>query len=167
MKNKAYNLFFCGVGGQGVLTAAEIAGLAAMSAGYHVKKSEVHGMAQRGGSVESHVRFGPHIYSPLIIPGQADFIICFFAAEGKRLEFYLKPDGINFTPLLGTIAQKPFDQRFLNTYLLGLVSDFLPIPEQHWQAALEQQFNKFKKENREIFLLGRNDRRQYYPDSKS
>ncbi len=57
-KTGTVNILFCGTGGQGVLSAAEICGWAALFAGCHVKKSEVHGMAQRGGSVESHLRFG-------------------------------------------------------------------------------------------------------------
>lgn len=56
LKSTTINILFCGIGGQGVLTASEICGQAAMFEGYHVKKSEVHGMAQRGGSVESHLR---------------------------------------------------------------------------------------------------------------
>jgi Pyruvate/2-oxoacid:ferredoxin oxidoreductase gamma subunit len=68
------NILFCGTGGQGVLKASEVCGVAAMLSGYHVRKSEVHGMAQRGGSVESHLRFGRSVESPLIKPGQADFL---------------------------------------------------------------------------------------------
>jgi indolepyruvate ferredoxin oxidoreductase, beta subunit len=162
MKSKAWNLLFCGVGGQGVLTAAEIVGLAAMDAGFHVKKSEVHGMAQRGGSVESHVRFGPHIYSPLIMPGQADILICFYIAEGKRLAHYLKLNGIDFTPILTAVENKSFDKRFLNTYLLGVLSSLLPIPEQNWITAMDQEFKKFPQENQEIFRLGRSESKQYF-----
>ena len=83
MDRKTYNVLFCGTGGQGVLKAAEVLGVAAMLQGYKVKKSEVHGMAQRGGSVESHLIFGPAVYSPLIIPGQADFLVCFMKAREK------------------------------------------------------------------------------------
>jgi indolepyruvate ferredoxin oxidoreductase, beta subunit len=60
------NVLFCGVGGQGVLKSAEVLGWAALLEGHHAKKSEIHGMAQRGGSVESHLRFGKEVYSPLI-----------------------------------------------------------------------------------------------------
>ena len=84
------NILFCGTGGQGILTAAEIVGLAAMYDGHHVKKSEVHGMAQRGGSVESHLRFGKEVFSPIIECGKADFLLSFEKGEHERMKFMLK-----------------------------------------------------------------------------
>ena len=89
------NILFCGTGGQGILTAAEIVGLAAMYDGHHVKKSEVHGMAQRGGSVESHLRFGKEVFSPIIECGKADFLLSFEKGEHERMKFMLKKDGID------------------------------------------------------------------------
>ena len=76
------NILFCGTGGQGILTAAEVVALAAMYDGYHVKKSEVHGMAQRGGSVESHVRIGKKVFSPIIECGKADYLLSVFPECG-------------------------------------------------------------------------------------
>ena len=81
MIKKTYNILFCGIGGQGVLKASEVCGLAAIYDGYNAKKSEVHGMSQRGGSVESHLRFGSEVYSPLIPEGSADFLVSFFKDE--------------------------------------------------------------------------------------
>jgi indolepyruvate ferredoxin oxidoreductase, beta subunit len=78
------NLIFAGVGGQGVLLIAEVTARAAVRAGFDVKQTEVHGVSQRGGSVESHVRFGPEVYSPLIIAGQADVVIGLEKLEGLR-----------------------------------------------------------------------------------
>jgi indolepyruvate ferredoxin oxidoreductase beta subunit len=78
------NILIVGVGGQGVILASELLSEAAMQAGYDVKKSEVHGMSQRGGVVSSHVRFGPKVYSPLIPNGTADVVLAFEAAEGLR-----------------------------------------------------------------------------------
>ena len=66
------NILVCGIGGQGVMTAAEILAQAALAKGFDVKKSEVAGMAQRGGVVSSHVRFGRKVHSPVITPGSAD-----------------------------------------------------------------------------------------------
>ena len=149
-----HNVLFCGVGGQGVLTAAEICGVAAMGAGYHVKKSEVHGMAQRGGSVESHVRFGDTVYSPLISPGDADVLVCFNKGEGERLAHFLKPDGTDFAPYLEQFGGLGEDRRFLNTYLLGILSSFLPIGQDHWLTALGQVFTRAQEENRRVFLRG-------------
>ncbi|MBN2586545.1 MAG: indolepyruvate oxidoreductase subunit beta [Candidatus Fermentibacteraceae bacterium] len=87
------NVIICGTGGQGILLASEILCSAARSAGNDVKKSEVHGMAQRGGSVSSHVRFGDKIYSPLVEKGCADLILAMEKMEGLRWASYLAPSG--------------------------------------------------------------------------
>ena len=87
------NIFLAGVGGQGILLASEVLGEAFLAAGYDVKKSEVHGMAQRGGAVTTHLRYGPKVYSPLIEPGTADLLIAFEKLEALRFIHYLKPGG--------------------------------------------------------------------------
>jgi indolepyruvate ferredoxin oxidoreductase beta subunit len=89
-----WNVLIVGVGGQGVLLASELLSAAAAEAGLDVKKSEVHGMAQRGGVVSSHVRFGKKIYSPLIPEGEADVILAFEKAEAMRWCHFLKKDGV-------------------------------------------------------------------------
>jgi indolepyruvate ferredoxin oxidoreductase, beta subunit len=86
------NILFSGVGGQGILLASELTALAQLQAGYDVKKSEVHGMAQRGGSVEAHLRYGERVYSPLIEPGTADILVAFEILEAVRYLPYLHPD---------------------------------------------------------------------------
>jgi indolepyruvate ferredoxin oxidoreductase, beta subunit len=78
------NILLCGVGGQGILLASELISSALMKAGFDVKQSEVHGMAQRGGSVISHIRFGEKVYSPLIETGTADFAASFELLESLR-----------------------------------------------------------------------------------
>ena len=85
------NVIMVGVGGQGIILASEIMSEVAMEAGYNVKKSEVHGMAQRGGSVSSHVRYGINVKSPLIELGQADYMLAFEKVEGLRSSDFLKP----------------------------------------------------------------------------
>lgn len=87
------NVIICGTGGQGILLASEVLCAAARQAGNDVKKSEVHGMAQRGGSVSSHVRFGEKIYSPLVEKGCADLILAMEKMEGLRWSPYLAPHG--------------------------------------------------------------------------
>jgi indolepyruvate ferredoxin oxidoreductase beta subunit len=87
------NVLFSGVGGQGIILASKILAKCAFDSGYMVKESELHGMAQRGGSVTSHVRFGEEVYSPLIHKGKADFLVALEELEGLRYAFYLKPDG--------------------------------------------------------------------------
>jgi indolepyruvate ferredoxin oxidoreductase, beta subunit len=84
------NIIIVGVGGQGIILASEVLAEAALLAGYDVRKSEVHGMAQRGGSVSSHVRFGKKVLSPLIELGQADIMLAFEKVEGLRSCEYLK-----------------------------------------------------------------------------
>ncbi len=83
------NILFAGVGGQGILLASEITAYALLSAGYDAKKSEVHGMAQRGGSVTAQLRYGDKVYSPLIEPGKADILISFELMETARYIPYL------------------------------------------------------------------------------
>ncbi len=90
MKN--LNIIICGVGGQGIILASEILALVAMEAEFDVKKSEVHGMSQRGGSVVSHIRIGGKVYSPLIEKGRCDFLLSFEKAETLRWVHYLKKD---------------------------------------------------------------------------
>ncbi|MBP9023021.1 MAG: indolepyruvate oxidoreductase subunit beta [Spirochaetes bacterium] len=87
------NIIFCGVGGQGVILASKVLMETALRAGYDVKESEVHGMAQRGGSVECCVRFGTKIYSPLIAKGKADFVISLELLESLRKIEFLSDEG--------------------------------------------------------------------------
>jgi indolepyruvate ferredoxin oxidoreductase beta subunit len=88
MKEKG-NILFSGVGGQGILLASEITAYGLLSAGYDAKKSEVHGMAQRGGSVTAQLRYGKKVYSPLIEPGCADIQMAFEMMEAVRYLPYL------------------------------------------------------------------------------
>jgi len=88
-----FNIVFSGVGGQGILLASEITADAVISSGLDVKKSEVHGMAQRGGSVVAHLRFGKKVYSPLIEAGTADIQVAFEMLESLRYLALLKPGG--------------------------------------------------------------------------
>ena len=94
MADESLNILIVGVGGQGVLLASEIISEAAMKSGYDVKKSEVHGMSQRGGVVSSHVKIAPKVYSPTIQYGQADVLIAFEQAEGLRALDWMKCDGV-------------------------------------------------------------------------
>ncbi|MEN6351003.1 MAG: indolepyruvate oxidoreductase subunit beta [Syntrophomonas sp.] len=87
------NILIVGVGGQGTLLTSRIIAQVAVQMGYDVKVSEVHGMAQRGGSVVSQVRFGDKIYSPIIKKGDADVLLAFEKLEAARWLDYLKPDG--------------------------------------------------------------------------
>ncbi len=87
------NILMVGVGGQGTLLASEILSEVLMQAGYDVKKAEVHGMAQRGGSVVSHVRFGKKVFSSIIPEGEADVLFGFELLETYRYLSLVKPEG--------------------------------------------------------------------------
>lgn len=87
------SILFVGVGGQGTILASKVLTEGLLKAGYDVKMSEVHGMAQRGGSVTTQVRFGRKVYSPLIGRGEADAIVAFEKSEAARWISYLKKDG--------------------------------------------------------------------------
>ncbi len=88
------NILFVGVGGQGTILASKILTAGLLKAGYDVKMSEIHGMAQRGGSVSTQVRYGKKVYSPIIGLGQADILVAFEKMEAARWSEYLKPGGI-------------------------------------------------------------------------
>ncbi|OFW60720.1 MAG: hypothetical protein A2133_03695 [Actinobacteria bacterium RBG_16_64_13] len=111
------NVLLTGVGGQGVVLASFVLSRVAMSEGYDVKQSEVHGMAQRGGSVTSHFRFGDKVWSPLVPQGMADLLMAFEALEALRYANWLKPGGllvynalrINPSPVSAGLASYPAD----------------------------------------------------------
>ena len=91
MKDDVKSILLAGVGGQGILRASDILCLAFMASGLDVKKSEVHGMAQRGGCVTSHVRYGQKVYSPIAKKGDVDILVSFEKLEALRYLDYLKP----------------------------------------------------------------------------
>jgi indolepyruvate ferredoxin oxidoreductase beta subunit len=150
------NLLLAGVGGQGVLLASEVLSEAAFLQGFDVKKSEVHGMSQRGGGVTSHLRFGDRVYSPLIPTGQADYLVSFHVEEGAKYEFMLKPEGRKIGPEMAGVELEGLG-RSLNIYLLGALSEALPIEAENWRKALEHCIKpRFLEVNLKAFERGRN-----------
>lgn len=109
------NILLCGVGGQGIILASKILAVGLIKAGYDVKMSEVHGMAQRGGSVTTQVRYGEKVHSPIIGKGQADVLVSFETMETSRYLDYVKPEGrvvineyqIPSAPILSGVAEYP------------------------------------------------------------
>ena len=93
MNNSTHSILLAGVGGQGILRASDILSLVMIEAGYDARKSEVHGMAQRGGSVTSHVRYGKKVYSPIAKKGDVDILVSFEKLETLRYLDFLKPEG--------------------------------------------------------------------------
>ena len=155
-KDKITNIVFYGIGGQGVVTVAEVCGCAAMLAGFHVKKTEVHGMAQRGGSVESYIRFGKKVFSPLPPFKEVDYLICLHPEEYPRLKGELKKGGVDLFSYLKVGEEAVGEKRmFLNTFLLGVLSAHLSIPESCWEEAIQKILTKSIEENKMFFSKGR------------
>lgn len=182
---KVWNVLLVGVGGQGVVLASDILAAAALEAGWDVKKSEIHGMSQRGGSVFSHVRFGPTVHSPTIPMGEVDVLASLELMESLRwagwahpgaavcyIDHVIHPQGVKaYDPAVDeeiarlfttTIRfddhdlKKRISAKVKNTALLGSVSLLVPIPEEAFLAALARYVPAGTVEvNAAAFAVGR------------
>ena len=129
------NIVVAGLGGQGVLKASDIIAGVAFLAGLDVKKSEVHGMSQRGGSVASDVRFGARVFSPMVSAGEADFLVVLDPTQIEVNRAMLAPHGVLIEP--GILAGRTLrSSKSLNVALLGALSRSLDFPEDLWTQAL-------------------------------
>jgi indolepyruvate ferredoxin oxidoreductase beta subunit len=155
MQKKVINVVVGGLGGQGVLKASDILARTAFRCGYDVKKSEVHGMSQRGGSVTSDVRFGNEVGSPMVPQGEADFVLVLSEEELERNRRHLKDTGVMLGP--EAVDQKALpNPRSLNVALLGALSRHLDIPEEEWLMAVKEALpRKLHDINTKAFALGR------------
>lgn len=155
MPERVVNIVFAGLGGQGVLKASDIAADAAFRAGFDVKKSEVHGMSQRGGSVTSDVRYGPKVHSPMVPPGEADFLVVLAPDQVENNRWQLAPVGV----LIGADAVDEGalrNKKSLNVALLGVLSRSLDIPLEHWHTAIRAALaERLHDVNLQAFELGR------------
>jgi indolepyruvate ferredoxin oxidoreductase beta subunit len=155
MPLKLTNVVIAGLGGQGVLKASDILADVAVRAGYDVKKSEIKGMSQRGGSVTSDVRFGEAVLSPMVSAGEADFLLVLEPTQVDPNRQALKPAGVLITPE-AVNPQQLANKKSLNVALLGALSAHLALPESDWLAALQEAFPpEFFEHNRQAFLSGR------------
>jgi indolepyruvate ferredoxin oxidoreductase beta subunit len=118
-------VMLCGVGGQGTILAADLLAKVAAAEGLAVKLSEVHGMSQRGGSVDTVVKFGEEVFSPVTDPGMVDHLVAFELIEAARRIHFVKPEG---RLLVNPAAIQP----------LGVITGELPVPH-GLRAALEEQ----------------------------
>jgi indolepyruvate ferredoxin oxidoreductase beta subunit len=135
MSGKVTNIVIAGLGGQGVLKASDIIADLALVAGLDVKKSELHGMSQRGGSVTSDVRFGPRVFSPMVPRGEADYLLVLEPSETAVNQDVLKPGGVLLGP--GHIdLSRLKSKKTLNVALLGLLSTYLEFSEEAWRRAI-------------------------------
>ncbi len=149
------NVVVAGLGGQGVIKASDILADVAFRAGKDVKKAEVHGMSQRGGSVTSDVRFGERVLSPMITVGEADFLIVLAPSEVEVTRPLLRAGGLLIPPDLVDEKALP-NRRSVNVALLGALARHLEFSEALWlealRAALPPQLHAV---NEKAFQIGR------------
>ena len=155
MSNHVVNVVIAGLGGQGVLKASDILAEAAFAAGLDVKKADVHGMSQRGGSVRSDIRFGPRVYSPMVPPGEADFLIVLAEDQVENQRAMLRSGGVLIVPDAISTVSLP-NRRSLNVALLGVLSRNLEIDPSVWQEAIGNNFKPaVYQDNLHAFEIGR------------
>jgi indolepyruvate ferredoxin oxidoreductase beta subunit len=151
------NIVIAGLGGQGVLTASDIVADVATAAGLDVKKSELHGMSQRGGSVSSDVRFGKKVFSPMVPAGEAHFLVVIEPTQAVVNEFVLSKDGVLLDPSQ-IDASKLRSKRSLNVALLGALSKHLDFAPEAWLEAIRRNMpEELHAANVQAFNLGRGE----------
>ena len=155
MANHVTNVVFAGLGGQGVLRASDVLAQVAFHHGLAVKKSELHGMSQRGGSVTSDVRFGDEVLSPMVPEGQADFLVVLASEELDHSRRHLCKGGVLIAPDAIDRNKLPHPKG-MNVALLGVLSTHLEFTEDEWLAAVRAKLPKRAYEmNVHAFALGR------------
>jgi indolepyruvate ferredoxin oxidoreductase beta subunit len=149
------NVVIAGLGGQGVLKASDILADAVFRTGHDVKKAEVHGMSQRGGSVNCDIRFGSKVYSPMISRGEADYLVVLAVDQVEHNRSYLRPGGVLVEPGMVDASQLA-NKRSINVALIGRLSRYLDLPESCWMDAISAILPEALIElNRAAFELGR------------
>lgn len=147
------NVVFAGIGGQGVILASDLLTVAAFRSGYDVKKSELHGMSQRGGSVSSDVRFGKKVWSPMIPEGEADYLVSLAEDQVEVFRHLLKPGGVLLSPsLFGDYDPG----RSMNLAMLGALNVHLRFDDAIWEQLIRETFpdEKLFTVNQEAFRKG-------------
>ncbi len=153
--SKVTNVVVAGLGGQGVLRGTDILAKVALRSGFDVKKSEIKGMSQRGGSVTGDVRFGEQVFSPMVPAGEADFLLVLEPTQVDPNRHLLRSNGVLITPDAIDLQGLP-GKKTLNVALLGALSAHLPMSEGEWLACLKEGFDqRFFDDNKKAFLAGR------------
>ena len=152
--DRTTNVVIAGLGGQGILKASDILSAAALLEGRDVKKSELHGMSQRGGSVSSDVRFGSEVLSPMVPAGEADYLLVLTEDQVEVVRQRLADDGVLIAPDCLDTDELPRRQT-LNVAMLGALSTHLDISEGSWMQAMRDNLpEKYHEMNEEAFRLG-------------
>jgi indolepyruvate ferredoxin oxidoreductase beta subunit len=155
MSDRVTNVIMAGLGGQGVIKASDILSDAAVRAGFDVKKAEVHGMSQRGGSVTSDVRFGKKVLSPMVPRGEADFLLVLAPSEVEVTRPLLRRGGVLIAPDF-VREEELSNRRSLNVALLGALSHHLEIPaEAFFEAVRAALPARLHAVNEQAFRAGR------------
>lgn len=155
MTARTTNIVIAGLGGQGIITASDVLSDAAFLAGHDVKKAEVHGMSQRGGFVTSDVRYGKQVLSPMVPPGEADFLVVFDAGQIESARHMLKGGGRLLQASAIDIATLP-SAKALNVAMMGMLSVFLDLDEPSWKQAIRQNLpEKLHDINFRTFEIGK------------
>jgi indolepyruvate ferredoxin oxidoreductase beta subunit len=153
--NKVTNIVIAGLGGQGVLKASDIVADVASGAGLDVKKSEIHGMSQRGGSVTSDVRFGQHVFSPMVPEGEADFLLVLSPDQIEVNAAALGSCGVLIEPSQ-VDESKLRNRKSVNVALLGMLSRHLKFSDEEWITAIKHDLPEALHEaNVQAFQLGK------------
>ena len=140
MKNgKVTNVMFAGIGGQGIIRASDMLTEAAFRMGCDVKKSELHGMSQRGGSVSSDVRFGEKVASPMIPAGEADYMIAVSADQIEVCAAFLNENTVIIRD--EDILEDYRASRMMNIAMLGVLNRYLAFPEELWIDLIRENFS--------------------------
>jgi indolepyruvate ferredoxin oxidoreductase, beta subunit len=149
------NIVIAGLGGQGVLKASDILADAAFRAGYDVKKAEVHGMSQRGGSVTSDVRFGGAVLSPMVPAGEADILVVLEPTQADPNRHILREGGLLLSAEALDLKALP-TQKTVNTAMLGMLSRHIAIPEETLLDAVRAAFPEtLHAANTDAFAIGK------------
>lgn len=155
MNHNVINIIIAGLGGQGVLKASDIVAEVAFRAGLDVKKSEVHGMSQRGGSVASDVRYGARVLSPMIPSGEADCLVVLTPDQVENNRWQLREGGVLLEPALIDESLLP-NRKSLNVALLGALSNYLEFTPEQWLTAIHANLpEKLHVANTAAFEVGR------------
>jgi len=148
------NILIAGIGGQGIILASEILSQALFESGFDVKKSEIHGMSQRGGSVKSEIRFGEKVFSPLIPDSEVDYLLIFNESELERNKIYLRENAV-------TVQFNQSDNLLIanakvkNIFLLGKLAYHLPVEKDKWISVIKDMIPpSYVNENISAFNSG-------------